>query len=422
MLRPFLVAAALLIVSCSAPSVVQVAMQGDLSTLKQEIRASQAEGELDRAVVRRLAWAVAGREARSAKGEAAVRRIRQLSPCAGDLVTVLRDRAGRSDDGGAEASLLLLETHRLDGASLVTRYRDASSGAWRAVAARAATAPSQAQLRRALIADHDERVRRAALRAALSAPHVDDLAAVLEATRLDPDPLSRSLAARAAGAIGGERVALALRDYWARADEATRMMIVDGWSMPATLDAGGRESLVWAAETEQGLPALTAAAALVRTGGASADVGTAVLFRALREGTQQERRLAIRLAPLSDSELRTEMKRASHDSDPLVRVMALARLVDDPAQRPTIIEQLRKLARRRGGVAVQARAALAAAGDASVVEQLVEQLEKGNSHRRRLAAQSLLRLGLYDRAATALADDDPAVRTAVACSVLSSAH
>jgi len=419
MLRPLLVAAALLTASCGAPNVVQVAMQGDLATLKQEIQASQAEGELDRGTVRRLAWAVAGRELRSSRGEAAVRRIRQVSPCASNLVTVLRDRAGRSDDAGAEASLLLLETRRIDGTPLVARYGDASSGAWRAVAARAATAPSYAQLRRKLIADHDERVRRAALQAALSTPHVDDLAAVLEATRLDPDPLSRSLAARAAGAIGGERVALALRDYWARADESTRMMIVEGWAMPATLDAGGRESLVWAAETEPGLPALAAADALIRSGGSSADVGAAVLFRALQEGTQQERRLAIRLAPVSDPALRAEMKRALDDSDPLVSVMALARLVDDPAQRPTIIQKLRKLARRKGGVALQARAALAAAGDTGVVDQLLQQLEQGSSHRRRLAAESLLRLGLYDRAATALADDDPAVRTAVACSVLS---
>jgi hypothetical protein len=418
MLRPILVAAALLTASCSATNVVQVAMQGDLASLKQEIQASQANGELDRGTVRRLAWAVAGRELRSSRGETAVRRIRQVSPCAGDLVTVLRDRASRSDDAGAEASLLLLETHRMDGAPLVARYRDASSGAWRAVAARAATTPGYAQLRRTLIADHDERVRRAALRAALGSPHVDDLAAVLEATRLDPDPLSRSLAARAAGAIGGERVALALRDYWARADESTRMMIVEGWAMPATLDAGGRESLIWAAETERGLPALAAADALVRVGGASASVGEAVLFRALQEGTQQERRLAIRLAPLSDPELRSEIERALDDSDPLVRVMALARLVEDPGQRPTTIKKLRKLARGRGGVAVQARAALAAAGDTSVVEQLLQQLEKGSSHRRRVAAESLLRMGLYDRAATALADDDPAVRTAVACWVL----
>jgi hypothetical protein len=100
-------------------------------------------------------------------------------------------------------------------------------------------------------------------------------------------------------------------------------------------------------------------------------------------------------------------------------VMALARLLDDPKQRPSIIPKLRQLAHGKGAVAVQAQAALAAAGDRGVVEQLVQQLEKGSSHRRRLAALSLLRLGLYDRAAPALADDDPAVRTDVACSVLS---
>ncbi len=48
------------------------------------------------------------------------------------------------------------------------------------------------------------------------------------------------------------------------------------------------------------------------------------------------------------------------------------------------------------------------------------QLAGPKARYRTVAAVGLLRLGDYSQAATALADDDPVVRTAVACTVLSS--
>ena len=76
------------------------------------------------------------------------------------------------------------------------------------------------------------------------------------------------------------------------------------------------------------------------------------------------------------------------------------------------------LAKKDDELGLQARAALAAAGDAGVQKQLVDLLGSPKAHTRTVAAQGLLALGDYQKAATALADDDPGVRTAVACAVL----
>jgi hypothetical protein len=422
MRRTVVAAACLLALGCGAPAVVQTALRGDLATLQRQIRDRQAAGDLDRGTVVELARAVAAREVRSSKGDLGVRRVRQVRGCAGALLPVLRERAERLDEAGAEAALVLLETGRLDPGALVARYRDASDGAWRAVAARAAVAPKFAQLRRGYMVDPDERVRRAALAAAVAAPDPDDLDVALETTRLDPDALSRSLAAQTAGAVGGSRVALALRDYWARADEPTRLMFIEAWAMPRTFATGGREALLWVAETAGGLPAVAAAHALAEVGGESASAGVGALLRAMREGTVEERRLALRLAPFADADVRAELWKAAKERDRAVQVMALARLVGAPSERERARPELRKLAAGKDTVAVQARAALAAAGDVAMLGPLEQQLRQGTSHERRVAALSLLELGRYAAAAPALADDDPAVRIEVACSMLARPH
>jgi HEAT repeat protein len=79
---------------------------------------------------------------------------------------------------------------------------------------------------------------------------------------------------------------------------------------------------------------------------------------------------------------------------------------------------LRQLAKAEDSSGVQARAALAAAGDPGVVSALNVQLKSPNAEYRKLAARGLLRLGRYPDLATALGDESPDVRTAVACNVL----
>ena len=403
-------------------SVNRAALYGDLPTLKQEIAERQAQGGLRRGRVEQLAWAVAGREVRSTTGDLGVRRVAQMRPCAGHLGRVLRDRAERLDDAGAEAALVLLETNQLQPAPLVDRYHDASSGAWRAVAARAAVAPEHHRLRRRLIEDPDERVRRNALYAAVESPSPDDLDILLEAGRLDPDPQSRRLALRAVGGLGGERAVLALVDRWARADETERLAIVDAWASPAAYRAGGRDRLVWVVETTHGMPAVTAAAALAQGDGQARSLGVVRLTRALEHGTTEERRLAIQQAPVDDPDARRAIEAAAADENRQVRVMALARLLEVAPTETKYRDALRTLAKGDDPLAFQARAALAAAQDDSIKETLLAELSAPRSFRRLLAAEGLVALGDYAGAATALGDDDPRVRASVACTVLASAE
>lgn len=406
---------------CGSSGVVQTALHGDLQSLQREVRAEQKSGELDRDTVVELAQAIAGREVRAAKGRAAIQRIRSVRPCASSLLAVLEDRAERADDVAAEATLVLFELGKLSAPRLVERHRDASSGAWRAVAARAAVAPKYSLLRRQWMADADERVRRGALSAAIDAAHPGDTEALLEAARLDPDSLSRSLALRAVGAVGGRRAALALDDLWARADETTRVAIVDAWAMPAAYRTGGRERLVRIVETARGIPPLAAAEALARQDGSEARIGVAALLRAISDGTPTERELAIRVAPLDDADVVAAVKKSAKERDRSVRVIALARLIDLDAERAAAVKGLHELARKDDDAAIQARAALAAANDSSVVPSLAKQLSSRRSFERTAAGVGLMRLGEWPRVATALADDDPLVRTTVACSVLSHA-
>lgn len=406
-------------VACASSNAVRTALHGDLATLKRDIRAEQSSGSLDRSRVEDLAAAVAGREIRSAKGPLAVTRIRSARACVAPLLPVLRDRARRSDDGGAEAALVLFERNELRAERLLGQYAEASSGAWRAVAARAALDKPHSALRRKFMQDPDERARRAALHAAYSAADPADLTELLETARLDPDALSRALAVRAAGAIGGPPAVLGLDDVWGRASEELRITIVDGWSSPKSYAAGGQERLLKAAQSMAGLPSVAAAVALSRKSDAASALGVTILARAVREGTDTERRLAIQVAPLSDRDVRTALDAAARDGDPQIQVAALSRLMDDDKSRSRAMARLKPLTKRKDSVALQAEGALASAGDVSVQPNLVEQLQQPNPDGRRLAALSLIKLGDYAHAAQALADDDPDVRADVACSVLS---
>ena len=412
----------LTVTGCRTDGAVQAALQGDLETLQAEIKAAQSAGRFDKASIEELARAVAGREVRSAKGPPAVERLRSVRACAAPLYPVLEDRSTHADDAAAEAALILLEMNRIQPGEAVRRYADSASGSWRAVAARASFAPPHARLRRQYFRDPDERVRRAALSAALIARDPGDLPELLEAARLDPDDLSRSLATRTVGAIGGRDAVLRLDDRWTRAGSEVRAVILEAWAMPASFSSGGEQHLLRVAETEKGELAIAAAHALYQSDSEHKDLGAQILARAVAEGTRSERQFAIRLASVEHAELLSAVEKASKDEDPYVRVMAHAKLVLLPKHRQASLDELRKLAKLKGNEGVQARGALAAAGDASIKPALLQQLGDKSAEHRKLAARGLLRLGLYPEVATALGDESPDVRTAVACNVLSFAN
>ena len=66
----------------------------------------------------------------------------------------------------------------------------------------------------------------------------------------------------------------------------------------------------------------------------------------------------------------------------------------------------------------EATSALADAGDSSVLATLIKNVRGKDLSTRSRAARALTSLGDYGNVATALADDDANLRSAVACSVL----
>ena len=423
-MKPWLPAAlllptlALLTLGCASSRVVETALHGDLASLQREVSQARAAGKLDAATVEKLARAVAGREVRSARGDSATARVEQVKPCARALLPVLRDRAGQQDDAGAEAAIRLLELGKLSPAPLVNQYAQTATGAWRAVSARAATLPRFSEFRRERFVDPDERVRRAAVDAELESPGQDNLEALLEAARLDPDPLVRSRATQAVGVLGGQRAVFALKDQWARADETIRTSIVRAWAEPASLAAGGRQELLDVAEQPSGLASVVAAEELSRLSGVEGGRGRALLAHFVARGTDEQKRLAVVVAPLGDADVLAELRRAAEGRDHSIAAIALARLIEVGSEREAALGRLRQFASGSDHVALVARVALAAAGDRSVVQRLRAGLSSTRARERKLAAVSLYWLGDTASAAVALADDDPGVRTHVACSIL----
>jgi len=188
--------------ACAPQAPVRTALQGNLADLKRDLQSAQKSGKLDRDLALSLAQAVGERELTSAEGANGALRVRGLRGCARPLRSSIERRAQAEDDVAAELMLILVEGHAVDRVALLNRHARATSGAWRAVAARAALRPVDTDLRKAFFFDPDERVRRAALGSAREVHYASELEALLEAARLDPDPQSQSLAARAAGAIG----------------------------------------------------------------------------------------------------------------------------------------------------------------------------------------------------------------------------
>lgn len=416
--RSWIALASALTVSCTGPGYVKTAFYGDLPTLKREIAAASRAGTIDSDGVVELAEAVLRREVRSARGELAVDRVHAARACARAAETELREWAETQEDAGAEALLVLVDAGMASAAPLVDRYARAPNGAFRAVAARGTASPERAELRRSFYVDPDGRVRREALRAGAEAADGADLGPALEAARLDPEPGNRALAARLVGTMGGERAVIALLDLWARADEGDRMGILEAWAEPRAFGAGGARELLRVVESGGSLLAVAAAAELVRIGKDGAREAGAVLARSTREGTTDERLLAIQTVPLDEEGVRA-LDDATRSDDPPVKVVALARKLELPAQRGKAIESLREIARGNDAASRQARVALAAAGDKQAAPLLEKQLQDPDSVRRKEAALGLYRLGLGALMAGTLADSDPGVRMSVACSVAS---
>jgi len=419
---------------CSVPASIHAAEEGRLANLDKAVAGELARGDFDTADAPKLAQAVLRYEIERAEGAAGAARVLSMESCARRLDDALAQRTQKGGEVGAAAAMVRLEAglaEPKDFAPWVNTPPAEPRAAYRAVGARALILPEESAARRALIVDGDQTVRLAALRAATDAAYAGDVEAVLEAARVDPYPLARTQAIRAAGAIGGERVVLALKDLWALADEPAREAIADAWGSARSLVAGGRRELLWAAETQRGAAAVAAASALMRAPkgeGQSEAIG--VLSRAIEGGAWREQVYAITVADLSIPVLRAAVSKATASSDDIVTWTAMRKPVETSAERGGArgterakwVDKLMKLA--SAGTTTQALVAqggLSRAGEKRVIPLLDKTAKAADARARLVAGTAFATLGELGRAAVLAGDKDAGVRTAVSCAILRAA-
>jgi hypothetical protein len=416
---------------CAGSPGLRAAEQGRYEGVRAMLSADLAHGQLGLTSAVSFARAVAKGEVVRASGEEGVRRIHELRRCANEIDGVLGDRADTRDAVGDAAATVLVD-EGLRSAGHYDRWVHQPPGgaeaALRALGARSLTSSGDAELRRRFIADPDEDARRSALRASLAAADPADVEVVLEAARVDPFPAAREQAILAAGAIGGERVVLALKDLWARVDASVRESIVDAWAAKRSFESGGRRELGWVLDTQHGQPAILAAVVLVRAGGPGSGEAAGTLERATKDGPTTDRVLAIELAPLRLPALREAVLAAEADPDEAVAAAAMVRRLEAPVAyggpddhspaREALIAKLLPLATGTGGGSLAARGALARARVKALVPILERDGAAADAKTRYQAGTALVMAGEVPRAAVIAADPDPSVRTIVACAIL----
>jgi hypothetical protein len=409
-----------LLSSCAGVSAsTRAAQQGDFVALRAAIASERDRCVLDRDDVRKLAKLVAERELLRSPPAQTLARIDEARACARPLSDTLETLARGTDDVAAAATLALFEnrTGDKDGELRLRRHGASPNPLWRAVAARAAVGEELGPARRTFYSDTDERVRLAALRAALEKGDHADRRALLETARLDPNPLARALASRALGGVADGESVLALRDLYARADEGLRQSIVDAWGQSEAAAAGGIRELVRVAETERGTPPIEAGWVLLRftrTEDAPA-VGTRALLRAMGDGLTRDRVLAIYDAPIADPRVLEALRKAATATDPAVKVAALSRLLESRAAHGEAQRALEALSKSGSREAVYV---LARVGDRSAAREVAKDLRASDAETKLAAARLLIGMGEFDRAADLLADGDAHVRMSAACAAL----
>jgi HEAT repeat protein len=392
---------------------VKAALSGTLPELRQEIAQAERQGPLSDERLGALAHAVAEREIAGASGPEGAAQLAVFRPCLAEVQAALDERAGRGDEAAAVAILMLFEAGKRSGPELVSRYQEADSPAFRALAARAALHSDHAELRRRYFTDPDERVRGAAFEAAVKAPEQALLPDLLEAARLDPSAGNRARAAQALGRLGSEQAVLALMDLYAAGDEAEQLAVLDAWSEAPTFAHGGERELSRAL-SRPGLVGVSAATLLLRSHDSRA-AALAVLARAIAEGSDDEKRVAVMAAPLEERTIKEALEKAASTPSPDVTPLVLGRLAQLPGAAAKARAQLEKLAEDKSDYGLEANYELARLGSLRGLSRVEQELSHARASRRLRAAVTLAGLGKLRGLAPRLADQDPFVRATLAC-------
>jgi HEAT repeat protein len=331
------------------------------------------------------------------------------------------------DAAGALAALARLDAGVVDADDVRGLLADPDP-AWRAVGTRSLVRQADRPLRQRALLDANPAVRRQAARACRDAADPRDLDALVEAARVDPEPLVRTEAVRTIATLPvapGSDVATKLRDLWTGADDGLREDIARAWASSAIWGAGGRDALRPVLAAGRGPGVVEGAAAVLRRKDADVEMAalaTGVMSRAIEGGSRRARLQAIAEAPL-DAEhgaFRAVLQKAVTDDDLDVRVSALSRLAE--AKDGGAAELLEALAQPGSSVAARARFALAEAGDRRIQLWLEQDLSAEAPESRLAAGTALAALGVAARAAPLLADADVSVRLRTACTIVGAAR
>jgi hypothetical protein len=421
-------------VACGGSPALRAAEAGDRAALHQVIAVREGAGTLSNGEAADIAAEVARRDLRSTPPADAPDRILDALPCAHELDSALAERMRVHDAAGADAALARIAGRGLSLGDARAYATDPDSR-WRAVGARALVRREDRAARLRALADDAPVVRRQAARASRDAADAADLGILVEAARLDPEPIVRTEAVRAIAALApspGNGAVDALRDLWTGGDDGLREDIALAWVSPALWDAGGREALRVLVASGHGPGAIEAAAAVLRhgdrEGGDVVDAAAGQLARAIASGSRATRLQALAEAPLDRPDLREAARSAASDEDLEVRVGALSRLVrlghlgGSSAPDENALAALEALAQPGSAVASRARFALASAGDRRVQAWIEADLTAAAPADRLGAATALASLGVSARAAPLLADADASVRVRSACTIVMAAR
>ena len=406
-----------------------------MAALRAELGAREKAGDLSNGEAAKVARVVAEREIRGAKGEDAKKRVREARACTGELDGVLEERTKTHDEAGAEAAMALYDDGRL-GKSTARDWVTDPDDAWRAVGMRTLVRDEDAGARRKAFTDPGPRSRRAAMRAAGEVLDAREFDALVEAVRVDPEPMVRTEALRALVKLDDKATVLVnkLRDLWQVGDDALREDIAVAWALPKIYAAGGKDALAVLVAGGLGPGAIAGAGAVLRAPHAAKDLkasATALLARTLENATHRDRVHALAIANLEDPTMLAAVEKAASDDevDKTIRVAALgrlARLAQTKGKRDAAVAKLEVLAASKqdddDALASRARMALAHAGDLRVQAWLEKELAATEPHARLEAADALAALGRSARGAPLLADADASVRTRAACTLMVAAR
>lgn len=434
---------------CASGGAIRAAEAGDYAALRTSL---DGLGEVGLGDAQDIAERVLEREIETAQGPSGRRGLDALGACGKRVASSIDRRSQRDDELAAFAARLRLELGLAAPLAYAQRVDDPEPH-WRAAAARSMTVPAPAAddrerddrvragiWRRKLMLDPAGEVRIAALRAAVDAADPEDLPAVLEAARLDPEPEARLMAIQATGGIGTRRAVLALKDLWPRSDEPVKMAIVGAWAAAARKPGQGAPDRCTAedpharclalgqlqriSDLSDGMPSLVASLELLHdtapSEAATPEGNAAAVIERMIDGASTRVRIeAILSAPLSWAHLVEAIVAASEAHEDRIAAAAFSRMTAlGGAERETALAALREMAAGDGLAADAAKQALVDAADPQVVPLLAADVTSVSSTQRASTAERYAKLGQVRQALGFVADRDVAVRARAACAIL----